>query len=142
MTAKNLERQNRWRNKTVAFRMSPEEAEQLDVNVRLSGFSKQDYLIWRVLQREIKVFGNPRVYKALKNTMAEVLEELQRIASGDNIYAINDIMAGKKIGTLFLSREHGKAVEDELSPERPQFRRKSKKARKAENQSGPEIKDF
>ena len=54
------------------------------------------------------------------------------IASGDNIYAINDIMAGKKIGTLFLSREHGKAVEDELSPERPQFRRKSKKARKAE----------
>ena len=64
------------------------------------------------------------------------------IASGDNIYAINDIMAGKKIGTLFLSREHGKAVEDELSPERPQFRRKSKKARKAENQSGPEIKDF
>ena len=64
------------------------------------------------------------------------------IASGDHIYAINDMMAGKKIGTLFLSREHGKAVEDELSPERPQFRRKSKKARKAENQSGPEIKDF
>ncbi len=54
------------------------------------------------------------------------------IASGDNIYAINDIMAGKKIGTLFLSAEHGKAVEDELSPERAQYRRKEKKARKAE----------
>jgi len=54
------------------------------------------------------------------------------IASGDNIYAINDIMAGKKIGTLFLSKEHGKAVEDELSPERAQFRRQSKKARKTE----------
>ena len=54
------------------------------------------------------------------------------IASGENIYAINDIMAGKKIGTLFLSKEHGKAVEDELSPERAQFRRQSKKARKTE----------
>lgn len=83
MSAKNLDRQNRWRNKTVAFRMSPEEAEQLDVNVRLSGLSKQDYLIQRALQREIKVIGNPRVYKALKNTMAEVLEELRRIGVGE-----------------------------------------------------------
>ena len=32
------------------------------------------------------------------------------IANGDNIYAINDIMAGKKIGTLFLSKEHGKGL--------------------------------
>ena len=65
--------------------MSPEEAEQLDVNVRLSGLSKQDYLIQRALQREIKVIGNPRVYKALRNTMAEVLEELRRIASEGNV---------------------------------------------------------
>lgn len=65
--------------------MSPEEAEQLDVNVRLSGLSKQDYLIWRVLQREIKVMGNPRVYKALKNTMAEVLEKLRRISVGESV---------------------------------------------------------
>lgn len=85
MSAKNLDKQNRWRNKTVAFRMSPEEAEQLDVNVRLSGLSKQDYLIWRVLRREIKVMGNPRVYKALKNTMAEVLEELRRISVGESV---------------------------------------------------------
>ena len=55
MSAKNLDRQNRWRNKTIAFRMSPEEAEQLDVNVRLSGLSKQDYLIQRALQKKIKV---------------------------------------------------------------------------------------
>lgn len=61
------------------------------------------------------------------------------IASGDNIYAINDIMAGKKIGTLFLSAEHGKAVEDELSPERAQYRRKEKKARKAEGGRKQEV---
>lgn len=85
MSAKNLDKQNRWRNKTVAFRMSLEEAELLDVIVRLSGLPKQDYLIHRVLQKEVKVVGNPRVYKSLKNTMAEVLDELRRIAVGENV---------------------------------------------------------
>ena len=79
MTAKNLDNYNRWRNKTVAFRMSPEEAEQLDTHVKLSGLTKQDYLIKRCLEQEIKVMGNPRVYKALRNQMAELLEELRRI---------------------------------------------------------------
>lgn len=83
MSAKNLDKKNRWRSKIVSFRMSPEEAEQLDTNVRLSGLNKQDYLISRALQREITVIGNPRVYKALKNELARVLTELQRIVVGD-----------------------------------------------------------
>ena len=83
MSAKNLDKKNRWRSKIVSFRMSPAAAEQLDTNVRLSGLNKQDYLISRVLQREITVIGNPRVYKALKNELAKVLTELQRIGGGD-----------------------------------------------------------
>ena len=35
--------------------------------------------------QEIKVIGNPRVYKSLKNQMANILTELQRISSGDSI---------------------------------------------------------
>ena len=85
MFAKNLDRHNRWRSKTVAFRMSPEEADQLDTNVRLSGLTKQDYLCFRSLQQEIKVVGNPRVYKALRNELAAVLDELKRIESGGNV---------------------------------------------------------
>ncbi len=85
MTAKNLDRHNRWRSKTVAFRLSPEEADQLDTNVRLSGLKKQDYLCRRSLQQEITVVGNPRVYKALRNELAAVLEELKRIENGGNI---------------------------------------------------------
>ena len=54
------------------------------------------------------------------------------IANGDNIYAINDIMSGKKVGTLFLSREHGKELENELAPERAQFRRQVKRQKKME----------
>ena len=57
--------------------MSPEEAEQLDKLVKISGYTKQDYLIDRVLQRDIIVRGSPRIYKALKDTLGEVLFQLQ-----------------------------------------------------------------
>lgn len=79
MSAKNLDNRNRWRNKTIAFRMSPEEAQQLDTKVKLSGLTKQDYLIRRSLQQDIVVMGNPRVYKALKGELQNVLTELKRI---------------------------------------------------------------
>lgn len=85
MLAKNLDRKNRWRSKTVAFRMSPEEAKQLDVNVKLSGLTKQDYLIQRSLQQEVKVVGNPRVYKVLKNQMQDILSELECISNCENV---------------------------------------------------------
>ena len=62
MSAKNLDNHNRWRNKTVAFRVSPEEDEQLEIAVRLSGLTKQDYITRRLLNRDIVVQGNPRVY--------------------------------------------------------------------------------
>lgn len=54
------------------------------------------------------------------------------IANGDSIYTINDIMAGKKVGTLFLSKQHGKELASELAPERAQYRRQTKRLKKAE----------
>ena len=44
------------------------------------------------------------------------------IANGDNIYAINDIMAGKKVGTLFLAKNHRYDGQNELGPERDAYR--------------------
>ena len=85
MSEKNYDNHNRWRNKTVAFRMSHEEAEQLDKLVKLSGYTKQDYLIKRALQQEIKVVGNPRVYKALKNQMVEIYSELKRFEKCEDV---------------------------------------------------------
>ncbi|GAA6410856.1 hypothetical protein K040078D81_49730 [Blautia hominis] len=79
MSVKTLDQQGRWRNKTVAFRVSPEEDEQIEAAVRLSGLTKQDYIIRRLQEKEVVVVGNPRVYKALKNELAKVLVELQRI---------------------------------------------------------------
>ena len=82
MSAKNLDNHNRWRNKTVAFRVSPEEDEQLEIAVRLSGLTKQDYITRRLLNRDIVVQGNPRVYKALRDQLAAVLGELRRMEGG------------------------------------------------------------
>ena len=81
-----LDNKNRWRNKTVAFRMSPGESDKLDIYIKLSGLTKQDYLICRVLGGEIIVNGNPRVFKALRNQLASTLAELNRIemVSSDN----------------------------------------------------------
>ena len=81
MTAKTMDNHNRWRSKTVAFRMSPEEASQLDAFVQMSGLPKQDYLIQWALQREVVVVGNPRVYKGLRIQMEASHKELQRIAA-------------------------------------------------------------
>lgn len=79
MSAKNLDEHNRWRSKTVAFRMSSEEADMLDKFVKLSGLTKQDYLINRALQRDVKVQGNPRVFKALRNELTSLCDELKKV---------------------------------------------------------------
>lgn len=85
MSAKNRDNHNRWRNRTVAFRVSPEEDEQLERFVKLSGLTKQDYITRRLLCRDVVVQGNPRVYKALKTELAAVLAELQRIEAGNGV---------------------------------------------------------
>lgn len=85
MSAKSMGNHNRWRSVTVAFRVSPEEAEQLNRFVRLLGFSKQDYLIRRILHQEVTVIGSSRVYKALRDQMAITLAELKGIEAGQAV---------------------------------------------------------
>ena len=82
MSAKNLDKHNRWRSRQVAFRLSPEEADLLDTYVKLSGLTKQDYITRRLLDTDVVVQGNPRVVKALRNQMTEILTQLQRIEAG------------------------------------------------------------
>ena len=93
---KNLDYKGRWRNKTVAFRVSEEEAKLIDDLVALSGLTKQDYIIRRLQCRDVVVQGNPRVYKALRNQMADIYEELKRLercseANDELLYTIQRI---------------------------------------------------
>ena len=104
MSAKNRDERNRWRSITVGFRVSPEESEQLNAAVALSGLSKQEYCYRRCMNREIVVQGNPRVYKALRNQLTAVLDELRRIETSgdvrdellDNIELITRTLSGMK----------------------------------------------
>ena len=83
---KNVDSKGRWRNRNVGFRVSEEEAKLLDDLVELSGLAKQDYILRRLLNREVVVQGNPKVFKALKHQMTQIYEELKRLeaVSDDN----------------------------------------------------------
>ena len=85
MSAKNVDRHKRFRNITVGFRVSPEENEALNAAVKLSGLPKQEYSYRRCLERDVVVQGNPKVYKALRNQLAAVLTELQRIENAGGV---------------------------------------------------------
>ncbi len=85
MSEKNRDNHNRWRNKTVAFRVSPEEDQQIERYVQLSGLTKQDYITRRLLCRDVVVQGNPKVYKALRKELAAILAELQKIEAGGGV---------------------------------------------------------
>ena len=85
MSAKSRDEHNRWRNITVGFRVSPEENEQLNEAVALSGLPKQEYCYRKCMEREVVVQPSPRVYKALKTQMEFILNELQRIDVGGSI---------------------------------------------------------
>jgi len=107
MSAKNRDEHGRFRNITVGFRVSPEENEQINIAVGLSGLPKQEYCYRKCLNREIIVQGNPKVYKALRNQLAAVLDELKRIeAAGElrdelleNIELITRTLYGMKEGS-------------------------------------------
>lgn len=82
---KNIDKKGRWRNVIVSFRMSPEERDDLNVRVMLSGLTKQDYVIKRLLEREVIVIPSSRLYKAMREQMTEILSELKRIENGKNV---------------------------------------------------------
>ena len=104
MFKKNVDKHNRFRNITVGFKVSPEENEQINTAVALSGLPKQEYCYRRCLNRDIVVHGNPRVYKALKDHMESILDQLKRIEAGqsvdedllENINLITVILGGMK----------------------------------------------
>lgn len=85
MSAKNVDKHNRFRSITVGFRVSPEENELLNKAVALSGLPKQEYCYRKCMNRDVVVQGNPRVYKALKLEMAEILSELKHINTTDEV---------------------------------------------------------
>ena len=80
MSAKNTDKYNRWRNITIGFRVTPEEAYQIDVEAKTSGMTKQDYIIARLLNKEIVVRPNIRIQHYLEKYLIDLTAELKRLS--------------------------------------------------------------
>lgn len=79
MSDKNLDDAGRWRSKTVAFRVSPEEADLINAQVAMSGLTKQDYITKCLLARNVVVVPSSRVQRALQREAVRIYRELRRI---------------------------------------------------------------
>ena len=100
MSAKNRDEHNRWRNITVAFRVSDEENAIINRLVALSGLSKQEYITTRLAQRDVIVYGNPRVHKALKTEMLRIYNELSRLSYASEIsYELQEVI--KAVASIY-----------------------------------------
>lgn len=76
MSKKSVDKKNRWRKKTVSFRMSDAEDKQLEKLVELSGLTKQEYLIQCMLSHSVVVNGNHRVFSKLEDYFQQILESI------------------------------------------------------------------
>jgi hypothetical protein len=86
MSEKNRDDKNRWRNVTIAFRMSPEENEELNNRVKLSGFrTKQDYIIQSVLHQKVVAMGNPLMLVQFRKNLQQIERELERIEKASDM---------------------------------------------------------
>jgi len=75
----------RIRSVTVGFRVSPEEAREIDALVALSGLTKQDYILRRLTDREVTVHPSVRVQRAVQDQAMLCYEELRRIEHAGDV---------------------------------------------------------
>lgn len=89
MSAKNLDRKQRWRSVSVGFRVSPQEAYHIDMLVKTSGLTKQEYIIKRLMCEEVIIYPNSRILKILCQYLKELTEELKRV---ERVGQENDVL--------------------------------------------------
>lgn len=99
----------RERSVTIGFRVTPEQARRIDLMVRASGMTKQDYLYKRALEEEVVVRPDARVHKMLRDEMGRVYRELRRIRSA------GEVSEGPARAVDFLAREFS-AMRGEAEP--------------------------
>ena len=98
MSKKSLDHKQRWRSITVSFRVSPQEATTIDMMVKTSGMTKQDYCVKRLLCEDIIVHPNIRIQKYLQEYLITLTDELKRL---EHIDQSTDVLENIKY-ILFL----------------------------------------
>ena len=74
--------EDRARPITIAFRVSPEMNETINLLVAASGMTKQDYITSKLLDLEVTIVPSTYTYAALRDEMREVCRQLNRIRNG------------------------------------------------------------
>lgn len=86
MSQKIKDEKNRWRNKSVGFRVSQEEWDLINDKVRLCGYSKkQDYIMECLANHQITAKGNPLMLTQFRADLRKILAELERINSMEQV---------------------------------------------------------
>lgn len=78
-----FDKERKWRSVTVAFRVSPEESQMINDRVKISGLSKQDYILKRLLCEDVIVAKSPKTYYELKHLLIDIQERLLNIKTSE-----------------------------------------------------------
>ena len=107
MSVKNLDCKKRWRNVTIAFRMSEEESNALNNKVKLYGKrTKQEYIISALLEHKVVAVGNPLMFlqfRKILNNIDEFLKQGKSIDDETRVY----LQEMNKILEAFEKKESG-----------------------------------
>ena len=86
MSEKNRDVKNRWRTVTVAFRLSPEENEELTNRVKMCGCrTRQEYIIQSILHQKVVATGNPLMLVSFRQNLQHIEAELERLQKVDEM---------------------------------------------------------
>lgn len=96
---------NRKRNLTVAFRATPEENDLINLLANTAHMTKQEYIMSKLTDTTIIVQPNTKTYKALKDEMAKVYMELERIRRASDM---NEELVQKVILLADIFQDLGK----------------------------------
>lgn len=112
MSKPNRDRSGALRNVFVGFRVSQAEDEMIESLVAMSGMTKQDYIISKLLDREVTVIPSSRVHAALKQKMEDVYLELRRIRDASEM-PLELAEVTENLSREFIGLGRHSAVEEE-----------------------------
>ena len=122
MSEKVRDDKNRWRSRTIAFRMSEGEEAELNDRVKLLGYrTKQDYMIEAVLKNEVHAMGNPQMMIQFKKDLRAILVELERLNNISEIGEDTMMPIRTMLEIMEAFKQAEKKVKKEKPVEKPQY---------------------